>query len=291
MTYEMVTLLSPLRVHSQRLFVCDAPRTGSGVVSQMKRSACPSSVAGKKPFLAPARAACQPRVASGDASRPPARRAAGAAMALVKVHASEHPGDGNSEPTPLCGPPRTPLATIVPGEKASVSTRKPFKPPVSKDSEMSEMYGSSDKVRLCSIPLTEMYQPLLTTRVALRSASEAARRRRACRGSRRTSRTLSCSTRRRRRPTPRTSSPSAELDPCPVPLPCAPASSPRLGPAPCLCPLPRASAPCPPHCVPARVPAPRSSSTDVVPRAAAQRARGARGARPTPRPQAEAAPA
>ena len=131
----------------------------------MKRSACPSSVAGKKPFLAPARAACQPRVASGDASRPPARRAAGAAMALVKVHASEHPRDGNSEPTPLCGPPRTPLATIMPGEKASVSTRRPFKPPVSKDSEMSEMYGSSDKVRLCSRPLTEMHQPL-TTRVA-----------------------------------------------------------------------------------------------------------------------------
>jgi hypothetical protein len=116
----------------------------------MKRSACPSSLAGKKPFLAPARAACQPRVASGDASRPPARRAAAAATALVKVHASEHPRDGNSEPTQLCGQPRTPLATILPGEKASVSTRKPFKPPVSKDSEMSEMYGSSDKVRLCT---------------------------------------------------------------------------------------------------------------------------------------------
>ena len=135
----------------------------------MKRSSCPSSVAGKKPFLMPARAACQPRVATGDTSRPPARRAAAAATALVKVHASEgnseHPKDGNSEPAQLCGPPRTPLATILPGEKASVSTRRPFKPPVSKDSEMFEMYGSSDKVRLCSRPHTEMHQPL-TTRVA-----------------------------------------------------------------------------------------------------------------------------
>ena len=103
------------------------------VEPEMKRSACPSSVAGKKPFLAPAPFLGQPRVASGDASRPPARRAAGAAMALVKVHASEHPRDGNSSgTTQLCGPPRTPLATIMPGEKASVSTRRPFKPPVSK---------------------------------------------------------------------------------------------------------------------------------------------------------------
>ena len=114
----------------------------------MKRSACPSALSGgKKPFAVPRPAGAACPCASGDV-RPPARKAAGAALALVKVHASEDPTrEGSSEPTPLCGPPRTPLATIVPGEKASASTRKPFKPPVSKDSEMSEMYGNSDKVR------------------------------------------------------------------------------------------------------------------------------------------------
>ena len=44
---------------------------------------------------------------------------------------------------------------------------------------------------------------------------------------------------------------------------CGTRAMPR-GPAPCLRPLPRASAPRPPHRVPARVPAPRSSSTDVT---------------------------
>ena len=222
-------------------------------------------------------------------------------MALVKVHASEDPTrEGSSEPTPLCGPPRTPLATIVPGEKASASTRKPFKPPVSKDSEMSEMYGNSDKVRQAA-PHPSAPAPAHHVRVSPRSASEADRRSPACRGTRHTSRTLSCSTRRLRRPAPRTSSPSAQLDPWPVPLPCALASGPPPTPSPPAS-APRASAPRPaprvpfPQTpVPQRVPhtcSPRGASpTDVVPRAAAQRARGARGARPAPWPQAEAAPA
>ena len=119
----------------------------------MKRSGCPSSVAGKKPFRPPASAASQPRITSGDANRPPARRAASAATALVKIHAKESVAkEGDSEPAQLDGPPRTPLATILPGEKASVATRKAFKPPVSKDSELGEMYGNSDKVRLCGSP-------------------------------------------------------------------------------------------------------------------------------------------
>ena len=211
----------------------------------MKRSACPSALAGgKKPFAVPRPAGAACPCASGDV-RPPARKAAGAALALVKVHASEDPTrEGSSEPTPLCGPPRTPLATIVPGEKASASTRKPFKPPVRKDSEMSEMYGNSDKVRQAPHPSAPAPAPAHHVRVSPRSASEADRRSPACRATRRTSRTLSCSTRRLRRPAPRTSSPSAQLDPWPVPLPCAPASAPPPAPSP-PGPAPRASTPRP----------------------------------------------
>lgn len=249
--------LSPL-LHESR----DPPRACSSrpafapAVTRMKRSACPSTLAGgKKPFIVPRPSGA---VASGDV-RPPARRAAGAALALVKVHASEEPTrEGSSEPAQLCGPPRTPLATIAPGEKASVSTRKPFKPPVSKDSEMSEMYGNSDKVRQAPHPSAPA-PPHHVRRSPPRSASEADRRSPACRGTRRTSRTLSCSTRRLRRPAPRTSSPSAQRDPCPVPLPSPPQPPPPApsppGPAPrASAPRPAPRVPSPPHVFPTRVP-------------------------------------
>ena len=235
----------------------------------MKRSACPSSLAGKKPFLAPARAACQPRVASGDASRPPARRAAAAATALVKVHASEHPRDGNSEPTQLCGQPRTPLATILPGEKASVSTRKPFKPPVSKDSEMSEMYGSSDKVRLCTAdPSPKCTNPSPRASPATQRLGAGPQKARLPRFSPHLEDALVLYT-------PPEEACSEDIKPK-----CGTRSLPRacLRAAPHTC--SRAVCPCTAVVV----------HTDIY-RSAAQRARGARGARPTTRPQAEAAPA
>ena len=236
----------------------------------MKRSSCPSSVAGKKPFLMPARAACQPRIATGDTSRPPARRAAAAATALVKVHASEgnseHPKDGNSEPAQLCGPPRTPLATILPGEKASVSTRKPFKPPVSKDSEMSDMYGNSDKVRLCSRLLTATHQPLSPrASPATQRLGGGPQKARLPRYSPHLEDALVLYTPPEEAGSedikPRCGTRSMPRAPALCPAPCPRPMPPPRAPAPCRRPLPRAPcprAPCPPHCVPA--PCPRTNA-------------------------------
>ena len=265
----------------------------------MKRSACPSALAGgKKPFAVPRPAGAACPCASGDV-RPPARKAAGAALALVKVHASEDPTrEGSNEPTPLCGPPRTPLATIVPGEKASASTRKPFKPPVSKDSEMSEMYGNSDKVRRALWPkcTREGFKPKCTRPCSPRACLAAQRlgggppKPRLPRYSPHLEDALVLYT-----PPPEACSEDVKPKCAARSLrarlsPPAHALATRLRPA-CLRPSSRPPRPVSPHTCSPHVFPTRASPTDVVPRAAAQRARGARGARPAPRPQAEAAPA
>lgn len=127
----------------------------------MKRSRCPSAVA--KPFNTPAAAGDTPRLGSGAASLAGAgpsdasfgvkkqRASKLIARTLVRTTAKddERPDDAPMEAPEKAPSPRQPLAAVkvAVGQPASASTRKPFKPPIKKDSEMADLYGQSSKVR------------------------------------------------------------------------------------------------------------------------------------------------
>ena len=127
--------------------------------SPMKRSRCPSSVA--QPFNTPAAAGGAPRLGGGGAPTGAGPSEGGfglkkqraskmIARALVRTAAKddERPDDAPVEAADKAPSPRQPLGPVkvAVGQPASSSTRKAFKPPIKKDSEMADMYGQSSKV-------------------------------------------------------------------------------------------------------------------------------------------------
>ena len=125
----------------------------------MKRSRCPSSVA--QPFNTPAAAGGAPRLGGGGAPTGAGPSEGGfglkkeraskmIARKLVRTAAKddERPDDAPVEAADKAPSPRQPLGPVkvAVGQPASSSTRKAFKPPIKKDSEMADMYGQSSKV-------------------------------------------------------------------------------------------------------------------------------------------------